>query len=167
MNATFSWKLSTGSPPRGARGGATIRTAPQRVPSPRSDRDRRLHSQGGDVGAMEYGARSSPLCVDRGRGVGVRVWGAVGDRLVEVRVAPGPLEVGFRIVGLPRDRARTTADRVRAAMVNSGVAPDVPPSQLLLEPCLAHGPTALLDLPIALAALACVGVVDAGLGWVF
>ena len=99
--------------------------------------------------------------------MGVRVWGAVGDRLVEVRVAPGPLEVGFRIVGLPRDRARTTADRVRAAMVNSGVAPDVPPSQLLLEPCLAHGPTALLDLPIALAALACVGVVDAGLGWVF
>jgi predicted ATPase with chaperone activity len=99
--------------------------------------------------------------------VGVRVWGGVGDRLIEVRVAPASVESGFQVVGLPCGGGRTTADRVRAAIVNSGVVAEAPSSLVRLEPCVGEGPTALLDLPIALAALASAGVVGDGIGWIF
>jgi predicted ATPase with chaperone activity len=103
----------------------------------------------------------------RGRCVGVRVWGAVGDRLIEVRASPAPVEDGFLIAGLPRGTGRTTADRVRAAIVNSGVAAEGPSSVVRLEPCVGEGPTAFLDLPVALAALASTGVIGDGIGWIY
>ena len=94
----------------------------------------------------------------------IRVWGVVEDRLIEV-LAESAAD-GIRIVGLPEDRMRTTADRVRAALVNSGMVPSAPSISIRLEPPLSTGPTSDLDLPLALVALAHAGVVGAGLRWV-
>lgn len=95
----------------------------------------------------------------------VRVWGVVEERLIEVVVEPDP-SGGIRIVGLPEDRSRTTADRVRAALTNAGLVSPAPSFSIRLEPSLSAGPTSELDLPLALAALAHVGVLGAGLRWV-
>jgi predicted ATPase with chaperone activity len=62
---------------------------------------------------------------------------------------------------------RTTADRVRAALVNSGVIDEVPPSAIRLEPCVGNGITSELDLAIALAVLARLGSIGAEVRWVF
>lgn len=97
----------------------------------------------------------------------VRVWGVVGDRLVEV-LLEGPVPVaGLRIEGLPELRIRTAADRVRAALVNSGLIEEVPPSAIRLEPCVKAGMTSDLDLAIALAVLARAGSIGAEVRWVF
>jgi predicted ATPase with chaperone activity len=93
----------------------------------------------------------------------VRVWGVVDDRLVEVLVQPG--SDGIRIAGLPDHRARTTADRVRAALINSGVVRSVPLVTVRLHPEMVAGTTGELDLPVALAVLARSGVLGAGLRW--
>jgi hypothetical protein len=57
----------------------------------------------------------------------VRVWGEVEDRLVELRFEPAPPGTGLRVEGLAPGRGRTTADRVRAALINAGVLDEAPP----------------------------------------
>jgi predicted ATPase with chaperone activity len=99
--------------------------------------------------------------------VGVRVWGVVGDRLVEVVPGSRMSAAGFRIDGLPSTRARTTANRVRAALINSGLVDEVPASTIRLEPCVGAGRTSDLDLAIALALLARAGSIGTELQWVF
>lgn len=99
--------------------------------------------------------------------VGVRVWGVVGDRLVEVLMDPPVRDSEFRIDGLPSARARTTADRVRAALVNSGLIREFPPSAIRIEPCVETERTSDLDLAIALAVLTRAGSIGAGVSWVF
>ncbi len=98
--------------------------------------------------------------------MGVRVWGVVGDRLIELRAEPATSGAGIRVEGLPEERTRTTADRVRAALVNSGLVRDVPPVAIRLEPPVRAGTTSDLDLALALAVLAGVGVIGSGLGWI-
>jgi predicted ATPase with chaperone activity len=98
--------------------------------------------------------------------VGCRVWGVVEDRLVEVRISPAPSDAGFAIEGLPDDRTRTTADRVRAALLSSGLVAEAPSVALRLEPAVGAGPTSDLDLALALAALAHFGLVGVGLRWI-
>jgi predicted ATPase with chaperone activity len=95
--------------------------------------------------------------------MGVRVWGVVDERLIELRA--GPCE-SFRIVGLPDERMRTTEDRVRAAMLNSGLVSEAPGAAIHVRPPLDAGPTADLDLPIALAGLAFGDVFGEKLRWV-
>jgi hypothetical protein len=95
----------------------------------------------------------------------VRVWSGVEDRLIEVVAEPGA-EPGLRIEGLPDGRGRTAADRVRAAMVNSGLLEEAPGVVLRVEPSVQAGPRGDLDVALALAALAHVGVFRAGLGWI-
>lgn len=97
--------------------------------------------------------------------MGCRVWGVVEDRLVEVRVASETGDAGFAIDGLPDDRTRTTADRVRAALLNSGLVSEAPPVSLNLEPAVGKA-TSELDLALALAALAHCGLVGRGLRWI-
>lgn len=96
----------------------------------------------------------------------VRVWGVVDDRLIELLVEPLAAEAGMRILGLSDRRARTTADRVRAALVNSGLTKEAPQLTIRLEPPVLAGTTSDLDLALALAALAGAGVLEAGLRWV-
>ncbi|MGH2654418.1 MAG: magnesium chelatase domain-containing protein [Actinomycetota bacterium] len=95
----------------------------------------------------------------------VRVWGEVQNRLVEVRATPGPAGAGLRIDGLPADRGRTTADRVRAALINAGIVAEVPAGVVWLEPAIRTGPTGELDLAVAMAVLASAGLVGGGLRW--
>jgi len=94
------------------------------------------------------------------------VWGMAEDRLIEITASPEPGASGLRVEGLPPRRSRTTADRVRAALLNSGVLAEVPAGVLRLEPAVAAGETWELDLSLALAMLAQAGVVGAGLGWI-
>jgi predicted ATPase with chaperone activity len=93
--------------------------------------------------------------------VGCRVWGLVEDRLIEVRSEPG---AAFQILGLPEDRSRTTSDRVRAALLNSGLVVEVPSVVIHVQPELRHGPTSDLDLPVALGCLELTDLL--GLPWI-
>ena len=99
--------------------------------------------------------------------MGVRVWGVVEDRLIEVLFRGADPGVGISIEGLPEGRSRTTADRVRAALVNSGLVPEAPAVAVRLSPRVYQGQTSELDLPVALAALAFDGLVGSGLRWIF
>lgn len=96
----------------------------------------------------------------------LRVWSALDDRLIEVRIERsterGP---GVWVEDLPDGRARTTAERIRAALVNSGFFQEAPAVSVRLVPPV-PGPTAELDLPIALAVLGHAGRVGAGLRWI-
>ena len=96
----------------------------------------------------------------------VRVWGLVDDRLIELRVESLAGEAGVRILGLSDKRARTAGDRVRAALVNSGLMQEAPLLTIRLEPPVFVGTTSDLDLALALAALAGAGVLEPGLRWV-
>ncbi len=96
----------------------------------------------------------------------VRVWGVVEDRLIELRVEPLVSEGGLQITGLPERITRTTADRVRAALLNSGLLPESPPVAIHLEPTVQPGATSDLDLALALAVLIQAGMIGAGLRWV-
>jgi predicted ATPase with chaperone activity len=91
------------------------------------------------------------------------VWGTVGDRLIELVAEPAG---AFGVVGLPDDRARTTADRVRAAMVNSGLLGEAPSVSVRLDPPVRSGPTWNLDLAVALASLASTGLVGRRVRWI-
>ena len=95
----------------------------------------------------------------------VRVWAVVEDRLIEICVAPGRGEGGLRIEGLPEDRVRTTADRVRAALLNSGLLVEVPGVEIRLVPSVS-GRTFDLDLAVALAVLARADLLGAPLRWI-
>jgi predicted ATPase with chaperone activity len=96
----------------------------------------------------------------------VRVWGMAEDRLIEITASSEPEGSGLRVEGLPPRRSRTTADRVRAALINSGMLAEVPAGVLRLEPAVAAGETWELDLPLALALLAEARMVGAGLRWI-
>lgn len=98
--------------------------------------------------------------------MGVRVWGVAEDRLIELLAERAPDGAGMRIEGLPGDRVRTAADRVRAALVNSGLLREVPSVTLRVRPPLRAGATSDLDLPLALAVLAHAGLVASGLRWI-
>ncbi len=98
--------------------------------------------------------------------MGVRVWGVVGDRLIELLVEPAASGAGIRIEGLREERARTAADRVRAALLNSRLLGEAPPVTIRLEPPVRAGTTCDLDLALTLAALAGAGALGAGLRWV-
>jgi magnesium chelatase family protein len=98
--------------------------------------------------------------------MGVRVWGVVQDRLIEVLVEPAFGVPGIRILGLPENRTRTTAERVRAALFNSGLVEEEPSVAIRLEPALRGRSSSELDLPIALAVLAQVGGTGAMLRWI-
>lgn len=95
----------------------------------------------------------------------VRVWGALEDRLIEVLVEPASGGPGIQIVGLPENRRHTTADRVRAALVNSELVGEAPSVAIRLEPPVRRR-TSDLDLAIALAALIQAGHVQARLRWI-
>ncbi len=99
--------------------------------------------------------------------MGVRVWGVVEDRLIEVRVRAAQPGAGMSIEGLPEGRQRTTADRVRAALVSSGLMTEAPAVAIRLEPAVLGGRTSELDLTITLAALAHDGRLGPGLRWIF
>jgi len=109
---------------------------------------------------------ASPSDGLRGCHVGVRVWGMVEDRLVELRVGPAD-GCGPKVVGLPEERVRTTVDRVRAGLVNAGILQEAPDVVVHVDPPLRGAPTWELDLPIAVAWLAARGRVDPGVRWVF
>ncbi len=94
----------------------------------------------------------------------VRVWGETEGRLIEL--LPSSSDDGFGVAGLPGDRARTTADRVRAALLNSGVLPEAPSALIRLEPAVRGGTNAELDVAIALTALCWAGAIGSGLGWI-
>ncbi len=96
----------------------------------------------------------------------VRVWGVVDHRLIEVRVRASEPGAGMSIEGLPEGRGRTAADRVRAALVNSGLVTEAPAVVIRLEPSVRPGRTSELDLTIALAALVHDGRLGAGLRWI-
>jgi len=96
----------------------------------------------------------------------VRVWGVVEDQLIEIRTEPHPGAAGFRIEGLPRKRGRTTRDRVRAALLNSGLMSVTPSLTIRLDPNVRTGDTSQLDLPIALAVLTQMGNIIE-VPWVF
>jgi predicted ATPase with chaperone activity len=95
----------------------------------------------------------------------VRVWSVVEDRLIEVRADRGSDRRGMLILGLPAERAGTTADRVRAALLNSGLVQHVPDAVIRLDPPAPTGATSDLDLALALAFLVRFGLVGAGLRW--
>jgi predicted ATPase with chaperone activity len=88
----------------------------------------------------------------------------VEERLIEVRVSPA--SDGFALDGLPADRTRTTSDRIRAALLNTGLLSEAPSVTVHLEPAVVAGPTHDLDLALALATLAHHEIVGAGLGWI-
>lgn len=117
------------------------------------------------VGDARYDAALLPHEASGSR-MGVRVWGVVEDRLIEVRVEPAESGAGLRVEGVPEDRARTTADRIRAALINSELVREVPAAVVTLEPNLRAGCTSELDVSIALALLASVGRLCAHLRWV-
>jgi len=96
----------------------------------------------------------------------VRVWGTVGERLIELRAEHADDGAGLQIVGLPSPRARSTADRVRAALINSGVGAEVSAVVVRLDPPLPTRPACELDLAIALAYLAHRGRIGPGLRWI-
>ena len=85
-----------------------------------------------------------------------------GDRLIEVHASPGDP----RIDGLPSERVRSTRDRIRAALVNTGLVRELPRVSVRVEPCVPTGATDELDLAIALAMLVAAGVAGSGLGWI-
>ena len=95
--------------------------------------------------------------------VGVRVWGVVDDRLVELVAGPGDR---FEIRGLPHQCSRTTEDRVRAALINVGLFTKMPSTVVDLRPAVWSGATSDLDLAVALALLARAGVLDRT-SWIF
>jgi predicted ATPase with chaperone activity len=91
----------------------------------------------------------------------------VDDRLIELRASLRAGDrAGLRIEGLPRDRTRTTADRVRAALVNDGLVQEAPGVTVRVEPAVIAGSGGHLDLPIALSVLLAAGVVGDDLRWV-
>lgn len=97
----------------------------------------------------------------------LRVCSALDDRLIEVRVRRNTERgSGVRIGGLPESRARTTADRIRAALVNSGLMPEAPSVTLQLDPAPPGGSSSDLDLGLALAVLAHTGRIGKGLRWI-
>jgi Subunit ChlI of Mg-chelatase len=98
--------------------------------------------------------------------VRVRVWGVAGERLVEVRVAPASGGAGLVVTGLGETRVRTTSDRVRAALVNSGLVAEAPDATVHVDGAGSVGEPSILDLPIALAALTLTGRVGCGLRWI-
>ena len=98
--------------------------------------------------------------------MGVRVWGVMGDLLVEIVVEPGRAEPGLRIDGLPRGRDRTTSDRVRAALINAGLVTEAPALRMSLRPALRRGRTSELDAALAFAVLAHAGWLGPDVGWV-
>lgn len=97
--------------------------------------------------------------------MGLRIWGTAEGRLIEVVAEPGG--AGLRISGLPESRRRTTAERVRAALLNSGVVAREPAVVLRIVPAVPGGATWDLDLPLALAAAWAVGSAAAASRWLF
>lgn len=91
------------------------------------------------------------------------MWGFLDDRLVEA--APEPADA-FRVIGLSAACARTTADRVRAALINSGLVSEAPPVAVRLEPAVI-APQGHLDVAVALAALASMSRLGSRVGWIF
>jgi predicted ATPase with chaperone activity len=91
--------------------------------------------------------------------------GVIEDRLIEVLVEPATLGPGIWIFGLPENRRRTTADPVRAALVNSALVGEAPSVAIRLEPAVRR-PTSDLDLAIALATLIKAGHLATRLRWI-
>lgn len=59
----------------------------------------------------------------------------------------------FVIRGLPKDRVRVVADRVRSGILNSGFSMPTGAIDVDVHPCVDEGAMAGLDLPLALAVL--------------
>ncbi len=96
-----------------------------------------------------------------------RVWSVIEDRLIEVRAVPSSTDgAGLIIDGLPGDRVRSAADRVRAALLNSGLLGEVRGVTLRVDPPLGSGATSDLDLALALATVVHVRVLGTGLRWI-
>lgn len=95
----------------------------------------------------------------------VRVWSVVDDRLIEICGEGAAEGAGFDVQGLPAARSRTTRDRVRAALVNSGIVSEAPAVRLRLVPSLTQGGKGELDVALALAALSFAGLLGDGPGW--
>ena len=96
------------------------------------------------------------------------MWGSVEDQLIELRVEPVlSSDGGFRVAGLPASAQRATADRVRAALLNSGLAREAPAVVVRMDPPLRTEMTSELDLAIALAVLAWAGAISVRHRWIF
>jgi predicted ATPase with chaperone activity len=83
-------------------------------------------------------------------------------QLVEILTEPG---ITFCISGLAEGRARSTEDRVRAALVNT-VLPEVPPVSIRLDPAVTSAGASDLDLAIAMAILLHVRLIGTDARWV-
>jgi magnesium chelatase family protein len=95
-----------------------------------------------------------------------RVHGAVltgiHAEIIEVQATVAVGAPGFAIIGVPGDGTREMRDRVRAAVLNSGLAwPSGGITVSLGSPCLFRRGCGL-DLPVAVAVLAAAGTVPAG-----
>ena len=97
--------------------------------------------------------------------MGIRVWGEVADRLIELS-AEARADGGLVIEGLPPDVARTSRDRIRAALVNSRLVGESPAVTIRLRPALRGSPCGELDVAIALAVLGHLGTLDEQLAWI-
>lgn len=97
--------------------------------------------------------------------MGIRVWGVVEDRLIELCAEPRA-DGGLVIEGLPPGMARSSGDRVLAALVNCRLVDQTPAVTVRLRPALHGSPRGELDMAIALAVLGHLRVVDASLAWI-
>ena len=82
----------------------------------------------------------------------VRMLGMAGDAPVEILIR-GSRGSPFELSGLPPVRARTTADRVSAAVTATGLGPRPHGVSIRVRPAVNGRPSAGLDLPIALGVL--------------
>lgn len=100
--------------------------------------------------------------------MGIRVWGVVADRLIEVCAEPAADGAvgGLVIEGLPPDVTRTSRDRIRAALVNCRLIDETPAVTIRLRPALRGSPRGELDVAISLAVLGHLGALDGGLAWI-
>jgi magnesium chelatase family protein len=101
-----------------------------------------------------------PWAPDAGQARAAAVTGTAGHLIdVRARISNGP--DSFDISGAPEHQAGTVRDRVRAAILNSGLT--WPGRRITVDVRPARLPDAGLDLAVAIAVLAAAGTIPAGL----
>lgn len=82
----------------------------------------------------------------------------VGGHVVEIEAGIGGLPPGFHLAGLPDDMLREARDRVRAAVVNSGLSWPTERIELTLSPATPRAVGSGFDVALACAVLGAAGV---------